>query len=100
MKYTLKVPIEFGENQTLTELNLREKVVTGDMRGLPMRDPMHHDEVIKLIARLSAQPDPVIHRMAIADYMEVSAIVARFISPRRETGSELSLSLDTPFTSH
>lgn len=100
MKYTLKVPIEFGENQTLTELTLREKIVTGDMRGLPMRHPFHHDEIIKLIARLSAQPDPVIHRMAFADYLEVSAIVARFMNPGQETGSEPSLSLDTPFTSH
>jgi hypothetical protein len=92
MKYQLKEPIQLGEAPAITELNLREKIVAGDMRGMAMRDPMQHDEILKLIGRLCGQPDPVINRMAFADYQEVASLVAGFMQPGPATGTEPSRS--------
>jgi hypothetical protein len=91
MKYKLQEPITLGEGEPITELTLREKIVAGDMRGLAMRDPMQHDEILKLIGRLAGQPDPVVNRMAFADYVEVSALVAGFMEPGPATGTKQSL---------
>ena len=88
MKYTLKKPIQFG-SQTITELTIREEVVAGDLRGIPLRDPMYADDVLKLIGRLSAQPDVVIQAMSIADFMEVGELVQGFTALGPETGTTL-----------
>lgn len=85
-KYTLKTPIEFG-SQAITELNIRTRIVAGDMRGIPMRDPMFFDDMLKIIGRLTGQPDPVIHNMSIEDLEGVSEILAPFIGTGLPTGS-------------
>ncbi len=87
MKYKLKEPISLGEGDPITELNLREKVVAGDMRGLAMRDPMQHDEILKLIGRLSGQVDAVVNKMAFVDYVEVASFVSGFMQAGPETGN-------------
>lgn len=86
MKYTLKHPITFGET-IVAEFNVRERIVAGDMRGIPMRDPMLFDDMLKLIGRLTAQPDPVINAMHLEDLEGVSEILAPFIKPGRRTGT-------------
>jgi hypothetical protein len=86
MKYTLKQPIPFG-SETITELNIREKIVAGDLRGIPMRDPMYTEDLLKIIGRLSAQPDPVINAMSIEDLMEVGAAIEGFTGRSRPTGT-------------
>lgn len=87
MKYVLKNPIQLGEGPAVTELNFREEVVAGDMRGLPMRDPMHWDEILKLASRLSGQPEAVINKLSFRDLTEVTKRVAGFIGAGLETGT-------------
>ena len=86
MKYQLNTPIQFGE-QTITELNFRDQLVAGDFRGIPIRDPMLFDDILKLAGRLSAQPDPVINKLSFGDLTEVSAVVLRFMEAGPVTGN-------------
>ena len=86
MKYTLRVPIEHG-SQTIAELNIRTRIVAGDMRGIPMRDPMFYDDMLKIIGRLTGQPDLVVNQLDMADLEGVSEILAPFIARGPATGS-------------
>jgi hypothetical protein len=92
LKYTLKKPIKLGEGEPITHFVFREEVVAGDMRGIPMRDPMHFEDILKLAGRLCAQPDAVINKMSFADLTEVNQLVAGFIGAGLETGSTASQS--------
>ncbi len=87
MKYKLKKPIKHGEGETITELTFREELCAGDMRGIPIRDPMFFDDVMKLAGRLSGQPDAVIAKLAWPDLMGVLPLVAGFMGAGLETGS-------------
>jgi hypothetical protein len=89
MKYTLKRPIKVGSIE-VTELNFREEVVAGDMRGIAMRSPMHWDDILKLTARLCAQPDQVINAMSAADLPKVTELVSGFLASGLETGNSQS----------
>lgn len=86
MKYTLKKPIQVGEAQPVTELTFREEVVAGDLRGVPMRDPMLFDDLLKIAGRLCAQPDNVMARLSVEDLMEVAPLVGGFIGASPTTG--------------
>lgn len=85
MKYVLKEPITVGET-TVTELIFREKICAGDLRGLPMREPPHFDDMIKIAGRLCGQPDPVIFKLTGDDIGEVIGIVSGFMGAGAETG--------------
>lgn len=85
MKITLKRPVIHG-SETIAELTLREEVVAGDMRGLPMRDPPHWDDLLKIAGRLAAQPDSVMARLSFADTSKVIEVVAGFMGAGLETG--------------
>lgn len=86
IKYELKKPIVNG-TETITAFNLREEITAGDMRGLPMRDPMHHDEILKLVGRLSGQPDNVVNKLCITDYAELAQYVGVFMSDGQAIGT-------------
>jgi hypothetical protein len=85
----LSSPVAHG-SVTVTELNFREKVVAGDLRGVPMRDPMHFDDILKIAGRLCAQPDPVMNALSIEDAMGVVETVGGFIGASQKTGKEPS----------
>lgn len=87
MRYVLKKPIQVGDAPPVTELNLREEVVAGDLRGVPMRDPMLFDDLLKIAGRLCAQPDNVMARLSFQDLMEVAPLVAGFIGGSPPTGT-------------
>lgn len=89
--YKLKEPIVFGE-ETITELKLRNRIVAGDMRGVPMRDPMLVDDLLKIAGRLCGQPDHVMNALSYQDFKEVGAIVEGFTVGGQTTGSEPSAS--------
>jgi len=86
MKYQLKEQVTFG-TQVITELNIREKVHAGDMRGIKISEEPLHDDIMKLLGRLTGQPDPVIHALSHADYMELALLVSVFMNPGPPTGS-------------
>lgn len=86
MIYKLTTPVTVGSD-TVTELKFREKIVAGDLRGVPMRDPMHFEDLLKIAGRLCAQPDPVMNSLEFADAMEVVGVVGGFMAPSPKTGS-------------
>ncbi len=93
MKYKLKKPIKLGEaGELISELVFREEMTAGDMRGIPVRDPMNFEDVCKIAGRLTGQPDAVINRLSIADTGEVVRIVGGFLNAGQETGVEPSQS--------
>jgi hypothetical protein len=88
VKYVLKRPIQLAEGEpAITVLTFREEVVAGDMRGIPVREPMHFDDLFKLAGRLSGQPDAVINKMSFADMGEVISIVMGFTGAGQATGN-------------
>lgn len=73
MKIVLKDPVLLGEGEPIAELTMREKVVSGDLRGFKVSelgDPSV-DVALKLAGRLCAQPDPVMARLSPRDTLEV-----------------------------
>lgn len=92
--YNLKKPIQItgkgaggSENtETISELKFRNEVVAGDMRGIPVRDPMDYGDLLKIAGRLCGQPDHVINRLSFADMTEVISLVSGFMGSGQETG--------------
>lgn len=87
MKLTLKAPVAHGE-VTITELNFREEIVAGDLRGVAMRDPMQYDELLKIAGRLCAQPDAVMNKLSLADTLGVVEAVGSFFDGGLKTGKK------------
>jgi hypothetical protein len=89
VKYKLKRPVTVG-SETLAELNLREEVCAGDLRGVKLAslgDPTA-DDLLKLIARLSGRHDVEIAKLHPVDFLELSAAVVGFFGAGLETGTE------------
>lgn len=94
MKLTLKKPIVVGEKNpiTITELNFREDMCAGDLRGLrasSLSDPKMED-LLLIAGRLCAQPDPVMQKLGLEDFGEVVSLVQGFINAGQETGTTSS----------
>lgn len=90
MKYVLKKSIQVGEmGPAVTEFIVREAVVAGDLRGIRMKDLVDPtmDDVLKLIGRLSGQPDVVVNRLSLEDFDFLGAEVMGFFKRGPETGS-------------
>lgn len=83
---TLRRPIQVGEGAEITELVFRDEIVAGDMRGIPLRDPMLFDDILKLAGRLCGQTDVVMNRLRMDDLMEVAALVGGFTGAGPPTG--------------
>lgn len=88
---TLRKPVQVGEGEPVTKLTFREEVVSGDLRGVNLAhitgEVFDAAEILKLAGRLCAQSDPVMNRLALADFQEVAAFVGGFFSDGPTTGS-------------
>jgi hypothetical protein len=80
-------PIEFA-GETITELNIAEKVKAKHWKGIPVRNPPLHDDLLRLSGALAAQPDLVIEELSNRDMNNVIAIVAGFLEPADASTSE------------
>lgn len=82
MKFKLETPVVFG-SETISELDLRDEVVTGDMRGIKaseLADPLP-EVVSKFVARLSGRPEAgaIVMKMKPKDYFELVKVVLGFL---------------------
>lgn len=84
MKLALKYPVTVGD-VTVSELTIREKIVAGDLRGVPMRNPLHTDDLLKIAGRLCAQPDAVMNGLSLEDFDELAGIVVGFTNGGQKT---------------
>jgi hypothetical protein len=87
--YKLRKPVAVG-SETVTELNFRTEVVSGDLRGLKVSalgDPLT-DDILKIAGRLCGQPDTVMFRLWFPDQIKVTEMVSNFLSNGLETGTE------------
>lgn len=90
VKYKLKKPIVIEGQPAIEEFSLRSEVVAGDMRGVPLRDPMLHDDLMKIIGRLAVQPDHVINKLSLEDLLALEGTVGGFFEGGQATGTEPS----------
>jgi hypothetical protein len=87
MKYQLKRAIELaGAEQPIVELNLREKLSAGDLRGIKLAalgdlGEMKTEDMLKIIGRLSGRTDPEMNALAPEDLGEIVMLVQGFFSP-------------------
>jgi hypothetical protein len=87
----LKKPITLSaESAPITELRIRNEVVAGDVRGVPMRNPMDWSDLLKIAGRLAAQPDAVMNKLSMVDLAAVAEQVIDFLGIGPATGSEPS----------
>ena len=87
MQLILKKPVQLtADGPSVTALNFREEMVTGDMRGILVRQDMPWEDVMKIAARLTGQTDVVMNRLSIADGGEVVRLVGLFLNAGQETG--------------
>lgn len=93
MKVVLRKPVTLGETTaTVTELNLREEVVAGDLRGVKfssLGDPTP-DDLLKIASRMCGQPEAVLNKLGLEDMAEVIEGVAGFIERGLGTGKKRS----------
>lgn len=88
MQYVLKKPVKLGEQgETVTALTLRDEVCAGDMRGITMRTELDYGDAIKLISRLSGQPEALVNKLHFADFSELAVVVVGFLNAGPATGS-------------
>ncbi len=89
MKLVLSEPIPMGDLEPLRELNFREKAQAGDLRGIKVNslsDPLV-DDILKVAARLCAQPEVVIMKLSLGDLAEVVNLVGTFLQGGQKTGN-------------
>ena len=101
VKYTLKTPIAWGEQETITELTVR-RPTAGDFRGIELKRNVEvsFDDKLTLASRTTGTEKAKLERMDVADMTEVYKIISNFISPSPQIGNAPSDCLpDTPFTS-
>jgi hypothetical protein len=93
VKLTLKEPIEIGEKGApVTELVFRERIVSGDLRGIRLSelgDPPV-EKLLTVAGRLAGQPDIVMSRLGLLDLDEVVDAVSGFIKACRKIGTAAS----------
>jgi hypothetical protein len=98
----LRKPIRLGEESPLvTELHFREEICAGDMRGVMLRDDggMTWDENMKVISRLTAQPEPLINKLSLVDALEAVRLASGFTGASQPTGTKPSPSSPPSSTS-
>lgn len=81
MKLALKKPVQLGEGLPVSELILREEITAGDLRGIKLSslaDPQA-DDMLKIAARLSGQPDVVIGKLCLEDFGSVVEAIRSFL---------------------
>lgn len=76
-----------NETDRIKELHMRTEMCAGDLRGIPMREPLWADDLIKLIGRMSGQPEVVVLKMSVYDMQGAGEVVMGFFhaSPEDET---------------
>ncbi len=89
MKLALKKPVKVGEFPAVTEFTFREEIVAGDLRGITLKalSDMPSEDMLKLIGRLCGQPDPVVAKLSVADFLAMSEVVYGFLGSGLETGA-------------
>jgi hypothetical protein len=86
VKYTLKEPITHAD-ETISELNFRTKVCTGDVRDLKAANMFETiGDVVKLAARLCGQPEAAINKLGLQDLNEIGDLVMGFMAAGRTGG--------------
>lgn len=88
MKYTLSTPVQNG-SETVTEITLREKVTTGDLRDVSLSSlvgEVRGGEIEKLIGRLSGQPDNVVSKLSARDCLKLAELILGFLDLGPRTG--------------
>ena len=75
VKYTLKTPISWGENETITELTVR-RPTAGDFRGIELKKNVEvsFDDMLTLASRTTGTEKAKLERMDVADMTEVYSI--------------------------
>lgn len=90
MKYILKKPLRLTESAPeVTELNFREEITAGDIRGVKLSalgDPST-DDLLKVAGRLCGQPDALMAKLSVADLMKVGEITFGFFATGLEIGT-------------
>lgn len=91
VKYTLKTPITWGENETITELTVR-RPTAGDFRGIELKKNVEvsFDDMLTLASRTTGTEKAKLERLDVADMTEVYSIISNFISPSPQTGKKAS----------
>ncbi len=83
MRIVLKKPVKLGEEiAPVTELNMREEVVSGDLRGMKvseLADPPV-EQALKLAGRLCGQTDLVMLKLSAVDTLEVVGAALGFFA--------------------
>lgn len=86
MKLVLKRPIKVGEKAEITELVFRERVTSGDLRGIKLDALVGRvgdstvDDYLKIAGRLCGQPEIVMNDLSEQDLGDVVDLIVSFRS--------------------
>jgi hypothetical protein len=80
MQIKLTEAVRVGSTE-VAEITLRDRVVSGDLRGVSWRklESLDHDAIMTIGGRLAGQPDVVMQGLVLTDALRVvEAVVALF----------------------
>jgi hypothetical protein len=85
VKYQLKEAIELSGATPITELNIRERLVAGDLRGIKigkMASPLElqTEDLLKILGRLTGRTEPEMNALGIEDLTNLLGVLGGFLS--------------------
>lgn len=81
MIFRLKDKVKLDDGTELSELNVRETVVAGDLRGVHLSPAPLVEEILTVAGRLCAQNTAVMNRLSGRDALRLCGEVSGFLDP-------------------
>jgi hypothetical protein len=84
--HTLEYPIQWGKDETITEIEINRRLKAKDLKGLPASSAIKMEHMIQLISRITAKPSALIEELDTNDLFVLTEVVMSFLPAGPETG--------------
>ena len=84
--HTLLYPIEWGKDETITQIEINRRLKAKDLKNLPASNAMKMEHMIQLVAKITAKPVALIEELDSVDLIALTEVVTSFLPAGQETG--------------
>lgn len=75
------------DGAVISELTFRDHACAGDLRGIKLTDLGLPENVMRIASRMTGQPDPVLDKLSIPDFIRVAEVVGGFFESGPANGN-------------
>lgn len=83
----LKYPVQWGKDDTVSEIVFPRRLKAKDFRGLPASD-LKFDHMIKIVARVTATATTLLEELDAEDFMQLTEVVESFLPAGQKIGDQ------------